>query len=66
MAVMAQLAPAATDAPQVLIWAKALLETETDSDKVTLPMLVSVIVCEAEGIPMGWTLKFIVAELSET
>jgi hypothetical protein len=46
-----QLAPAATLAPQVLVWAKSPLAATLEMFRAALPVLVSVTVCGALVVP---------------
>ena len=55
---MAQLLPAATELPQVLVWAKSPLAEMLVMDKAALPVLESVTVCAALVGPTVWLLKF--------
>jgi hypothetical protein len=48
---MAQLAPAATVAPEVLVWLKFALAATLDVVSVEVPVLVSVTVCGALAVP---------------
>ena len=47
MTLMVQLAPAATESPQVLVWAKGPVRVILSELRAALPVLVSVIVCGA-------------------
>src|SRR5437764_15173523 len=51
---MAQLAPAATDVPQVLVCMKSPLATMLVTLSATFPVLFSVTVCAALVVPSSW------------
>src|SRR3989442_15639482 len=54
-----QLAPAATELPQVLVWAKSSPPTVMLLiSSAPLPELVRVTVCRTLGVPISWSPKF--------
>ena len=54
---MEQLAPAATEAPQVLVWPYCVLATMLVIFSALPPMLLNVTVCAALGVPTAWLPK---------
>jgi hypothetical protein len=63
---MAQLAPTATEVPQVLAWVKSPVAAMLAMVRGPVPWLVRVTVLAALAVPTCWLEKFTVAELNET
>jgi len=62
---MAQLAPTATEVPQVLVWAKSPVAATLARVRGPVPLLVSVTALAALAVPTNWLAKFTVAEPNE-